>query len=90
MLSGQEPNREVVRVIGKRAKRALRSLRLSQGRLREFARLAPDPSLREGRLFRMTIMSCCEAVDLGGHDEVALGQAVDLVGPHCDFGFAPG
>ena len=31
-----------------------------------------------------------EAIDLGGHDEVALGQAIDLMSPQCDFGFAPG
>jgi hypothetical protein len=49
-------------LIRKRARRALRSLALSQGRLRGFARLAPDPlgklgagsSLRKKRLLRMT------------------------------------
>ena len=29
-------------------------------------------------------------VDFGGHDEVAFGEAVDLVGPESDLGFAPG
>jgi hypothetical protein len=31
-----------------------------------------------------------QAVDLGGHDEVALGEAVNFVRPHRDLGFAPG
>src|SRR5580698_494679 len=31
-----------------------------------------------------------ETVDLGGHDEVALGEAIYFVGPQSDFGFAPG
>jgi len=50
-------------LIKKRAKRALRSLTLPQGRLREFAGLAQIAfgfaqarlSLRKERLFRMTI-----------------------------------
>jgi hypothetical protein len=33
---------------------------------------------------------CGEAVDFGGHDEVAFGETVDLVRPESDFGFAPG
>ena len=31
-----------------------------------------------------------QSVNLCGHDEVALGEAVDLVRPKRDFGFAPG
>jgi hypothetical protein len=31
-----------------------------------------------------------QPVDLSGHDEVALGQAVDLVGPERDLGLTPG
>jgi hypothetical protein len=53
----------VVQLIGKRAKRALRSLALSQGRLREVARLAQIAfgfaqarlSPRKERLFGMTV-----------------------------------
>ncbi len=29
-------------------------------------------------------------IDLRRHDEIALRQTIDLVGPHGDFGFAPG
>ena len=28
-------------------------------------------------------------INFGGHDEIALGEAVDLVGPEGDFNFAP-
>jgi hypothetical protein len=34
--------------------------------------------------------SALQGIDLGRHNEVALGQAIDLVSPQGDFGFAPG
>src|ERR1700722_7437253 len=36
-----------------------------------------------------TSLAFLQAVDLGGHNKIALGQAVDLVRPHRDFSFAP-
>src|SRR5262249_23319244 len=30
-----------------------------------------------------------QPINLGGHDEVALGQTVYLVSPECDFRFSP-
>ena len=46
------------------------------------ASLRMTPTSRPGRLAGQT-------VDFGGHDEVTFGEAVDLVRPQGDFGFAP-
>ena len=33
--------------------------------------------------------STLQFIDFGGEDEIAFGEAVDLVGPRGDYGFAP-
>ena len=58
--------------------------------IREALTAALAPGRRRLTSTSRSFLGWIKLVDLGRHDEVALGQAVDLVRPHGNFRFAPG